>query len=361
MEGNLLDYLQWRGDLSFRASPFNDVDALLLAELAHLHFPFAAECEMTLGQAVQKWNGIPEEERFHGLERIREQTGMLFLAAAESTRFGRVKMTRYCRVSDVQTEMEFSAVSFLLPEKTVYVSYRGTGDDLIGWKEDLNMVFMEAVPSQKEALRYAEEIASFYPDRDLILGGQSKGGNLAVWAGVHMSGELKRRLNAVYNLDGPGFIGGLTRSPEYREISERVISYVPASSIVGVLMGECPYTCIKSSSLSVLQHDPFTWMICGTAFVYENERSKSGQLIESYVDGLLFNMSRRDREEFVEKLYADLTVYHAKTVSDLKKHLFITIIKVLLDLKQFSDKSNENKQKRKELTALLREIRKSKG
>ena len=361
MEGNLLDYLQWRGDLSFRASPFNDVDALLLAELSHLRYPFAAECEMTLIEAVQKWNELPENERFKGLERIREQTGKLLISAAESTRFGRVRVTRYSELKDEQAEMEFSAVCFLLPEKTVFIAYRGTGDDLIGWKEDLNMVFMEAVPSQKEAARYAEEAASVYPDRDLILGGQSKGGNLAVWAGAHLSSDLKRRLNAVYNLDGPGFIGGLTRKPEYGEISGRVISYVPASSLVGVLMGECPYTCIKSSSLSVLQHDPFTWMICGTSFVREEARSKSGELIEKYVDGLLFNMSRAGREEFVEKLFRDLTAYNAKTVSDLKKHLFITIIKVLLDLKQFSGKSNENKQRRQELTALLKEINASKG
>ena len=32
---NIIDYLDWRGDLSFRKAPFNDVDNLILAELAY--------------------------------------------------------------------------------------------------------------------------------------------------------------------------------------------------------------------------------------------------------------------------------------------------------------------------------------
>ena len=31
---NLMDYLDWRGDLTLEISPFNEVDALILAELA---------------------------------------------------------------------------------------------------------------------------------------------------------------------------------------------------------------------------------------------------------------------------------------------------------------------------------------
>ena len=33
---NIIDYLDWRGDLTLEASPFNEVDNLLLAELSFL-------------------------------------------------------------------------------------------------------------------------------------------------------------------------------------------------------------------------------------------------------------------------------------------------------------------------------------
>ena len=35
---NLLDYLDWRGDLTLKQSPFNEVDNLILAELAFVDF-----------------------------------------------------------------------------------------------------------------------------------------------------------------------------------------------------------------------------------------------------------------------------------------------------------------------------------
>ena len=39
MDGtNILDYLKWRGDLSFLQSPFNDIDSLILSQI--IYFPF---------------------------------------------------------------------------------------------------------------------------------------------------------------------------------------------------------------------------------------------------------------------------------------------------------------------------------
>ena len=35
---NILDYLDWRGDLTLQQSPFNEVDNLILAELSFLDF-----------------------------------------------------------------------------------------------------------------------------------------------------------------------------------------------------------------------------------------------------------------------------------------------------------------------------------
>ena len=35
---NLLDYLDWRGDLTLDQAPFNEVDNLILAELSFVDF-----------------------------------------------------------------------------------------------------------------------------------------------------------------------------------------------------------------------------------------------------------------------------------------------------------------------------------
>ena len=41
--GNILDYLDWRGDLTFEQSPFNEVDNLILACFYYLDLDVRAE------------------------------------------------------------------------------------------------------------------------------------------------------------------------------------------------------------------------------------------------------------------------------------------------------------------------------
>ena len=36
--GNIIDYLDWRGDLTFSQAPFNQIDALLLSSLSYANF-----------------------------------------------------------------------------------------------------------------------------------------------------------------------------------------------------------------------------------------------------------------------------------------------------------------------------------
>ena len=36
--GNIMDYLDWRGDITFEQSPFNEVDNVILAQLAYVNF-----------------------------------------------------------------------------------------------------------------------------------------------------------------------------------------------------------------------------------------------------------------------------------------------------------------------------------
>ena len=35
---NFLDYIDWRGDLDFNSSPFNEVDAAILCQITYLDF-----------------------------------------------------------------------------------------------------------------------------------------------------------------------------------------------------------------------------------------------------------------------------------------------------------------------------------
>ena len=63
---NMMDFLGWRGDLTFEASPFNEVDNLILAQLVYVDFegivPKMPE-SISLGEASGKfWEEHTEEE-----------------------------------------------------------------------------------------------------------------------------------------------------------------------------------------------------------------------------------------------------------------------------------------------------------
>lgn len=111
----------------------------------------------------------------------------------------------YINKIEPETEKQFSAITVILPDNTIYVSYRGTDNTLIGWKEDFNMSFKSHIASQISAKEYLENIAKKYPNKKIRIGGHSKGGNLAVYASIFADSEVKKRIINVYNNDGPGF------------------------------------------------------------------------------------------------------------------------------------------------------------
>ncbi len=49
---NILDYIAWRGDLKFSTVPFQEVDALILCELAYVEWPSSCEGEVSLPASV---------------------------------------------------------------------------------------------------------------------------------------------------------------------------------------------------------------------------------------------------------------------------------------------------------------------
>ena len=238
-EYTVFDYLQWRGDLTLQQDPFNEVDNLVLCIIAYIN----------LRKIDRLWSKNPKDAMPIGdvcarLTAADEQLGLSSLdyipvmrAAAETERFRDTRLFAFESRNDEAKQMQFAAVSFLLPDGSVYVAYRGTDMTIVGWQEDFNMSFLSAVPAQMKATEYAEAVARACPRRPLRIGGHSKGGNLAAWAAVHLDEKLQRkRLIAAYNNDGPGFSRDLVNEPCYQAVADRLFTFIPASSIVGVLL-----------------------------------------------------------------------------------------------------------------------------
>ena len=128
----------------------------------------------------------------------------LFAYLLESERFKDMKIFAYENVYDVETQVQFSAITIQLDSDSYFVAFRGTDSTFIGWKEDFNMSFICPVPSQEMAVKYLDKIAKAVKGR-LIVGGHSKGGNLSVYASAFCEPSVQERIDAIYNFDGPGF------------------------------------------------------------------------------------------------------------------------------------------------------------
>lgn len=278
---DLFDYLTWRGDLTFRQDPLNAVDSLIFCCLSYIRFPgivpdFPSSASIALSEAAGLFFALPREMRITR----KPEDGKLLYALAKTRRFGNVRLMHYADRFEPEREKQFAAVTALLDDGSAYLAYRGTDNTLVGWKEDFNMAFMPVVASQEDALDYLEKAAAALPG-DLIPGGHSKGGNLAVYAAAKSSPAVNTRITAVYNHDGPGFGREMMESPGYCSITERIHTLIPQSSVIGMLLDhEEKYTVIHSSQVGLMQHNPYTWNVLGPDLVRSESITASSRAID---------------------------------------------------------------------------------
>ena len=306
---NIMDYLAWRGDIPLDYSPFNALDSLVLASLSYLSYPQ----EPTLIRDLALYVPAVDQAQFAFVHEIRA----MLSAAAMTERFAGVRMHHPLAVTDQDRDMQFAAVTFDLPDGTHYIAFRGTDSTIVGWREDFNMAFECPVPAQSAALKYLNEAAAL-TDGPLLLGGHSKGGNLAVYAAAHADPMLQSRIRAVYSFDGPGLDDATMVSAGYGRIARRIRSFVPQQSVIGLLLAYHPeYTVVKSDGVGLYQHDSFTWQVLGTDFIAVTELDVGSQLVDQTVHAWLSKVDKKQRRIFVNTIFDILEATGANTVKDL--------------------------------------------
>lgn len=322
--GTVYDYLTWRGDLTFRAAPFCEVDSLILSMFSYLDMQdivpaLGEEGSVTVWAASKAFlTRYPDPKKTKMGVLIPKDIVKMMKAMRSTKRFGTLKMSGFVNVIDPETELQFSATTFYLNDGTAVVTYRGTDDTLVGWKEDMNMCFLPVVPAQTKALEYLNTVAKEHEGK-LILAGHSKGGNLAVYAAVHSDAAIRERITAVYSNDGPGFGRNILDDSDYLEIRPRICNLVPQSSVVGMLLEHDEnFTVVKSrQKAGLLQHNGLSWEILGNSFVHLKDVNPESRKLDRTVNQWIRDMTPEQREEFAEAVYQLFSVDGAQTLTDL--------------------------------------------
>ncbi|MDR0444260.1 MAG: DUF2974 domain-containing protein [Treponema sp.] len=350
---NLFDYLSWRGDLDFISSPFNPVDSVIFSQLSYLPFDGIVsgpdeKKEITVSRAADIFSKRPE-----GAPAVMFKDDPAFLSAlGSSKRFGNCRLRGYVNHVDTDREIQFSALCVITGDDSCFIVFRGTDANFVGWKEDFNMCFSEVIPAQLEAADYLEKMAGNI-NGPLRLGGHSKGGNLAVYAASHCGKSTQLRITDIYSNDAPGFHEKVLASEGFAAIREKIHSFVPQSSVVGMLLEHGNnYTVIKSSQIGLLQHSLYSWEVMCNDMIHADKITRGSRFVDKTLREWIGSLDAAHREQFFDALYNILGASQAKSIHELESSWFKA---AGLMLKSISNIDNSTKTLiRKTLKALIR-------
>ena len=303
----MLKYMQRVGETLFSRLPFTEVDNLIFSQLSYCGYE-----KVRLPLPLRAING-------HVSYGVMQKNKELFSLAATLPRYSETLALCFAREFSKEETLQFAAVTFLLPDGTAYVSFRGTDSTLVGWREDFMLSYATPVSAQLCAVEYLNRVGALL-DCPLRVGGHSKGGNLAVFASAFCSQSVRKNIVEIYTNDGPGFELQVIESEQYKAIRPLIKRYVPEGSIIGMLMEQdSSYTVVDSSSVSLWQHNPYSWKTEGCGFVRKDRTSLMGDVMSESLRGWFRAMSPEKRRFLTETVFDALQRDGAQTFDDVFK------------------------------------------
>ena len=347
--GNLFDYVDWRADVPFKTDPFNEADNLLLSELAYVDYEGIVpgpeeEGTISLDEVCDRFWSTHTEEEERNRNTFYRMAPFLLQSMRGSARFSGIRLGRYVnrvftdRSSEVasaedsaadgqlvpvepspesdsgesvlqttETGEQMSAVTYYLPDGTIYVAYRGTDSSVVGWKEDFYLSFLRETGGQRQAAAYLSGLRDKGKRKKnpfIRVGGHSKGGNFAVFAAAFCEKAVQDRILEVYTNDGPGFLESTTQTEQYQAVLPRIHSIVPEESVFGMLLHSgYPQKVIESSEKGIMQHDALSWEILRNHFVEAPGRTEMSLFTQETLDKWISGIPVEKRRDFVLALF----------------------------------------------------------
>ena len=264
------DYLEMRGDVLLGERPFNDVDNVILASLSYLDLRGIADASglarLSVRRACEAFLSRAAGEDIAPWVRSLASIDDRFVRAlGESARFGCAMVRDYVDVTDDERTLQFAALTVDLPDGCSYVSFRGTDNSLVGWKEDFMLSF-RVTGAQRSAAAYLEREAA----------------------------RASEVLGSVFT------------------------HVIPAYDIVGMLFDDgTEKLIVRSSADGALQHDPMTWQVGPGGLVEAESLEPDCVRMNAALAGWLDGMDPDERERFTDELFDVLQAGGASRLDEI--------------------------------------------
>lgn len=336
---NIINYAE-KELATLNEKEFNAVDSLILSQISNILLDNLVGSINSNREPV-KFKDLLKSELFSKMfDKVpyHQPTKQLLFYLAASPRFRDIRINYHISKTDSSSEKQFSATTFILNNTYAYVAFRGTDYSLIGWKEDFNMAFTKAIPSQIEGVEYLNTIAKLIP-HSLYVGGHSKGGNIAVYAAMNCNYRVAPRIIKIFSHDGPGFREEIIKSDSFSKIKDKIHKTLPHASFIGMLLeNHEDYHVVKSNKFGGLrQHNPFSWEIMNSDFIYLKKISHSSQYTNETLHNWLSNLSNEERKLFIETLFNILESTNIKNFIEIFQNWKKSIPIILDSIKNMDD------------------------
>lgn len=326
-----LDYIRKYGKFSFEELPFNEVDNAVLCEIFYMALDKVSpqnfdERKSFKDVAYDMYSYNGNKHKAPGLI-LMKKISRKMMAAANTKRFASLMVTGAVEVYKERPAVQFCAATFILPDETKVIVFRGTDDTLVGWLEDFNIYTKHSIPSHQLAVDYIDRVHQTFPTGDIIVCGHSKGGNVALYGALASSKAIRDRIRYVFNNEGPGFdTHAWFSTPAYKELLPKYKHFVPTSSFIGLLLAhDKDYEVIKNKRIiGMLQHDLSAWKTKEIGLSRAKGLNILGQFTESFLNKFLFGIDI-DKIGAIDKVFEaimlDGLVPSAHGLSDLPRNL----------------------------------------
>lgn len=321
---NMIDYLLSTPNF-FEGRYIKGVESLIFSQLSYLHFE--------LFEQSLKLADITDEKV---IDQLVERTWNEALNRKLITSLAKHPIWRHIQILDNQTqfdansELQFSATTFKIAPDLYYIAFRGTNSTFVGWKEDFNLSYMNAIPSQTAAVAYVEHIISKYGGTH-YLGGHSKGGNLAHYATGFVSEEIANHIKRSDSFDGPGIQVSMYDFPQLQLRKKKLLKFIPENSVIGRIFDfeEKNIVIVKSTAKLIFEHDLYTWLIQDGQFVCVDKASSMSHFVSETIATLNNSLDDATKKECLDSLYTITQtldgVYMADASSQWKKNIKLLV------------------------------------
>lgn len=323
--GNILDYVNWRNDLSFAKDSFNIVDSLILSQITYVDYEisvskYPSNESIGLSKAINKvFQELKRENIVLGLI-LPNEILELTKSVKDSIRYQDIKVSNYVNIIDNVKSIQFSAITYQIDDNNIVICFRGTDDSLIGWKEDLDMICKFPIPSQELAVKYINDVANIYSNCNIYLAGHSKGGNLANYGSIYCDDLIKDRIVKVYCFDSPGFEYQIN-TKKFEMVKDKIVSIIPSFCVIGLIFN--PFygkrIITMATRKGIRQHDVFTWQVYAKGFIEISEVNENALKFNKTAKNMLSKLSHVQRNDLADDIYIFITNSSKNTLIDCTK------------------------------------------